>query len=150
VFRIRVRIWIQSGQGICNRIRDPDPGRAKMTHKSRRKFWKCHVLKCWVFSFEAEGFFCSLDVLYGRLGISKLLFLIKKVYFFHLLIFFSSWSSNPGSNTTVDPNLDQMNTDPKHWSKPSSFGPKNSFIHEMSPFICCPGHLGLDPIGFGT
>jgi hypothetical protein len=39
---------------------DPDPysesgsgsRRAKMTHKSRQKFVKVHVLKCWMASFE--------------------------------------------------------------------------------------------------
>jgi hypothetical protein len=37
---------------------DPDPysesgsGRAKITHKSKKKF-KCHVLKFWMFSFES-------------------------------------------------------------------------------------------------
>jgi hypothetical protein len=48
---------------------DPDPDlesgskRAKMTHKSRKKFVKVHVLKCWMASLRAEGFFCNLDVL---------------------------------------------------------------------------------------
>jgi hypothetical protein len=38
---------------------DPDPEsgsgsrRAKMTHKSRKKFEKVHVLKCWMASFES-------------------------------------------------------------------------------------------------
>jgi hypothetical protein len=40
---------------------DPDPDsesgsgsrRAKMTHKSRKKFVKVHVLKCWMASFES-------------------------------------------------------------------------------------------------
>ncbi len=38
---------------------DPDPysesgfRRAKMTHKSRKKFVKVHVLKCWMASFES-------------------------------------------------------------------------------------------------
>ncbi len=38
---------------------DPDPDsesgsrRAKMTHKSRQKFVKVHVLKCWMASFES-------------------------------------------------------------------------------------------------
>ncbi len=34
--------------------------------------------KCWVFSLRAEGFSCSLDVLYGGIGISKLQFLGKR------------------------------------------------------------------------
>ncbi len=28
--------------------------------------------ECWMFSFEAEGFSCTLDVLYGELRIDKL------------------------------------------------------------------------------
>jgi hypothetical protein len=59
---------------------DPDPDsesgsgsrRAKMTHKSRKKFVKVHVLKCWMAFFGAEGFFCNLDIL--GLGIGKLQF----------------------------------------------------------------------------
>jgi hypothetical protein len=43
-----------------------------MTHKSRNFFLKVHVLKCWMASFETEGFFCNLGVLYGGLGIVKL------------------------------------------------------------------------------
>jgi hypothetical protein len=49
-----------------------------MNHKNRKKwrnfmFWsdKCSLLR-------TEGFSCSLDVLYGGPGISKLQFLIKK------------------------------------------------------------------------
>jgi hypothetical protein len=39
---------------------------------------------------RAEGFSCSLGVLYGGLGISKLQFLIKKIEIkFPALIFFS-------------------------------------------------------------
>ncbi len=53
-------IWIQSGQWIRIRIRNPDPHsesgsgsrRAKMTHKSRKKFINFMFLKCWMFSFE--------------------------------------------------------------------------------------------------
>ena len=65
--------------------RDPDPQyvcgsgsgsrKAKMTHKNRKKsriFIGCSLLR-------AEGFSCSLGVLYGGLGISKLQFLIKKI-----------------------------------------------------------------------
>jgi hypothetical protein len=48
-----------------------------MTHKSRQKFVKVHVLKCWMASFRAEGFFYNLDILYGGLGIGKLQFLKK-------------------------------------------------------------------------
>jgi hypothetical protein len=61
-----------------------------MTHKSRKKFVKVHVLKCWMASLRADSFFCNLDILYGGLGIGKLQFLIKKkVNFFSAVIFFS-------------------------------------------------------------
>jgi hypothetical protein len=78
VFRIRIGsgfnqvsgsrfwIWIRGSRGT------------KMTRKDRKKVKKFHVVKCWMFSFD-EGFSCSLDVLYGGLGISKLQFLIKKI-----------------------------------------------------------------------
>ncbi len=69
---------------------DPDPysesgsksgsKRAKMTPKSR-KIKKFNVSKCLMFSFNAEGFSCSLDVLYRGLRISKLQFLISKIAF---------------------------------------------------------------------
>jgi hypothetical protein len=47
-----------------------------MTHKNRKKFKIFMFLStgCW-----AEGFSCSLGVLYGGLGKSKLQFLIKKI-----------------------------------------------------------------------
>jgi hypothetical protein len=40
---------------------------------------------------RAEGFFCSLDVLYGGLGISKLQSLIKKDFLKFRLYFFLSF-----------------------------------------------------------
>jgi hypothetical protein len=61
-------IRIQSGQWIRIRNPDPDPGAQKVTHKNK-KGKKFHVLKCWMFSLRAECFSCSLDVLYGGLGI---------------------------------------------------------------------------------
>jgi hypothetical protein len=83
---------------------DPDPysesgsgsRRAKMTHKSRKKLVKVHVLKCWMASFRAEDFFYNLDILYGGLGIGKLQFLIKKkkisvVIFFSIFGHLSPW-----------------------------------------------------------
>ncbi len=52
-----------------------------MTQKKRKKVKKFHVFKCWMFSLSAECFSCSLDVLYGGLGISKLQFMITKKNF---------------------------------------------------------------------
>jgi hypothetical protein len=45
---------------------------------TNRKVQNFYVFKYWMFSFEG-GFSCSLGILYGGLGISKLQFLIKKV-----------------------------------------------------------------------
>jgi hypothetical protein len=35
-------------------------------------------MKCWVFSFNGDGFYCTLDALYESLEIIKLQFFIKK------------------------------------------------------------------------
>jgi hypothetical protein len=87
-FRIRIRIRICMDPHKFELL-DPDPHsnsgsgsrsrRAKMTHKNRKKSrifmflsTKCSLLK-------AEGFSCSLGVLYGGLGISKLQILINKI-----------------------------------------------------------------------
>jgi hypothetical protein len=49
---------------------------------------------------RAEGFSCSLDVLYRGLEISTLQFLIKKILFFSAAFFINFWShQNPGSGT---------------------------------------------------
>jgi hypothetical protein len=96
--------------------------RTKTTHKNRKKlsnlmFWSvgCYLLR-------GEGFFCSLDVLYGGLGIGKLQFssflVIKTINLDWIRIRTGSWS---GSGSVfclkywMDPDPDQMNTDPKHW-----------------------------------
>jgi hypothetical protein len=56
---------------------DPDPGRQKLPTKTE----KSKDLSCFavleVLFLRAQGFFCSLGVLYGCLGISKLHFFIK-------------------------------------------------------------------------
>ncbi len=75
---------------------------------------------------RAEGFFCNLDMLYGGLGIGKLQFLIKKIFFFSAVIFFQflvikaldpDWiriririGVHP---KMLDPDPDEMNTDPQ-------------------------------------
>ncbi len=75
--------WIQIQSGPWIRIRicntDPDPGGQKLPKK-----WKeIRNFKCWMFSFGAEGFFCSLAVLSGGLELGKLqFFIIKMVNFF--------------------------------------------------------------------
>ncbi len=74
--------------------------RAKMTQKSWKNvknfmFWNagCSLSR-------AECFFCNLDVLYGGLEISKLLFLIQKKFNFFSCKFFSIFGhKNPGSGS---------------------------------------------------
>jgi hypothetical protein len=51
---------------------------------------------------RAEGFSCSLGVLYGGLGIGKWQFLIKKIKIkFPAVNFFNFRSSNPGSGSGI-------------------------------------------------
>ncbi len=95
-----VLLWV-SALPLHGRVADPDPDlhgsaliwvagsayafklririrRAKMT----KKYKKYRIFMFWsagCFLLRAEGFSCSLGVLYGGLGISKLQFLIKKI-----------------------------------------------------------------------
>jgi hypothetical protein len=65
---------------------DPDPHsncgsgsrRAKMTHKNRKKSSIFMFLSTGCSLLRAEGFSCSLGVLYGGLGISKLQFFLSR------------------------------------------------------------------------
>jgi len=50
-----------------------------VTHKNRKKSRIFMFLSTGCSLLRAEGFFCSLGVLYGGLGKSKLQFLIKKI-----------------------------------------------------------------------
>jgi hypothetical protein len=60
----------ESGSGSGVRNPDPDLLGQKLPTKTKQNK-KFHVLKYWMFSFfEVKGFSCSLDVLYGGLGIS--------------------------------------------------------------------------------
>ncbi len=72
-------IWVAgSGSAFKLRIRMRIK-RVKMTHKNRKK---CRIFMFWSAGcslLRAESFSCSLGVLYGGLGISKLQFLIKKI-----------------------------------------------------------------------
>ncbi len=98
VFDIRIRYYLYGyGSGsrsysiFCSmvlfpksRVSDPDPHgsgsrRATMTHKNRKKSRIFIFLSTGCSLLKAEGFSCSLGVLYGGLGISKLQFLIKKI-----------------------------------------------------------------------
>jgi hypothetical protein len=75
-------------------------------------FWSnaCSLLRAVCFS-------CSLDFLYGRLGVSKMQFLIPKNLIFPI------FSQKPWIRILIgiqpkmmDPDQDTMNPDPKHWS----------------------------------
>jgi hypothetical protein len=65
-------IRIQSGQApSVDTYPDPESGfgsrRAKINHKNKNKK-EISCLKCWMFSLDAlraDGFICSLDVLYS-------------------------------------------------------------------------------------
>jgi hypothetical protein len=94
-----------------------------MTPKNRKKdrififrSARCSLLR-------AEGFSCSLGVLYEGLGISKLQFLIKKIKIKFLVVnFFNFRSSNPGSGSGIrirnpDPQLEKM-LDPDPYPDP--------------------------------
>jgi hypothetical protein len=59
-----------------------------MTYKNRRKLRDFMFLIAGCFLLRAEGFSCSLDVLYGGLGKSILQFLIKKILHFFSCNFF--------------------------------------------------------------
>jgi hypothetical protein len=50
-----------------------------MTHKNKKKSRIFMFLSTGCSLLRAEGFSCSLGVLYGGLGIIKLQFLIKKI-----------------------------------------------------------------------
>jgi hypothetical protein len=66
---------------------DPDPHSncgsgsrgAKMTHKNRKRYRIFMFCSAGWSLLRAEGFSCSLGVLYGGLGISKLKFFMKKI-----------------------------------------------------------------------
>jgi hypothetical protein len=60
-----------------------------MTHKNRKKYRIFMFLSTGCSLLRAEGFSCSLGVLYGGLGKGKLQFLIKKIEIkFPAIIFF--------------------------------------------------------------
>jgi hypothetical protein len=80
-----------------------------MTHKNRKKSRIFMFLSIGCSLLRADGFSCSLGVLYGGLGISKLQFFIKKIEIkFPAIIFFSILGhqtldpdSDPGSGSRI-------------------------------------------------
>ncbi len=108
--------WIHWYCVLASRVTDPDPypdphsnfgsgsgsRRAKMTHKNSKKSRILMFLSTGCSLLRAEGFSCSLGILYGGLGISKLQFLIKKIEIkFPAIHFFNFRSSNPGSGSGI-------------------------------------------------
>ncbi len=87
-FRIRIRIRICINWSCWIRIRieiadpDPDPGGKKWPTKIEKSPEFSLFLSTGCSLLRAEGFSCSLGVLYGGLGISKLKFLIKNIEIF--------------------------------------------------------------------
>jgi hypothetical protein len=71
-----------------------------MTHRNRKKSRIFMFLSTGCSLLRAEGFSCSLGVIYGGLGLSKLQFLIKKIEIkFPAINFFYFRSSNPVSGS---------------------------------------------------
>jgi hypothetical protein len=113
-------IWVaRSGSGSR---------RAKITHKSRKKSRIFMFLSTGCSLLRVEGFSCSLGVLYGGLGISKLQFLIKKIkIIFPAINFFSilghqtldpgSWSGSGIRIWNPDQQLEKM-LDPDPYPDP--------------------------------
>ncbi len=85
-----------------------------MIHKNRKKLRNFMSLSTGCSLLRAEGFSCSLGVLFGGLGISKWQFLIKKIKIkFPAVNFFNFRSSKPGSGSEIlirnpDPHLEKM------------------------------------------
>jgi hypothetical protein len=61
---------------------------------------------------RAEGFSCSLNVLYGGLGINKLQYLINKVKQIFSRNFFNMWSSKPWIRIGIQPKMLDLDPDP--------------------------------------
>jgi hypothetical protein len=67
-----------------------------MTHKNRKKSRIFMFLSTGCSLLRAEGFSCSLGILYGGLGISKLQFLVTKIEIkFQAIKFFQFWVIKP-------------------------------------------------------
>jgi hypothetical protein len=108
------------GPWIRIRIRNPDPD--LRGQKWPRKIENFTVSSAGCSLLRAEGFSCSLDFLYGGLGISKFQFLIKKRNKEKFSCLFSSyfWSSKPMDlypDSLKMPDPDSITPDPQHCLK---------------------------------
>jgi hypothetical protein len=114
-----------SGSAFGIRIRIKEGKNYRQKYKKVKKF---HVSSAGCSLLRAEGFSCSLNVLYGGLGIStgNLQFVIKIISNFFPAVIFSPhfWSSKPWiqiwigtgiQSKMLDP--EPMNPDPKHYKK---------------------------------
>ncbi len=71
MYKKNLLIWVAGSESGSRR--------AKMTDKNRKKYRIFMFWSAGCSLWRAEGVFCSLGVLYGGLGKSKLQFLIKKI-----------------------------------------------------------------------
>ncbi len=97
---------------------DPNPGGQKWPTKNRKKLRNFMVWNAGCSLFKTEGFFCSLNVLYGGLEISKIaIFFYQKniIKNFHLYIFYNFWSSKPWIRIGQDPDRYRYLFSPKCW-----------------------------------
>jgi len=104
-----ITVWENQGFGSVSGsaliwIAGSGSRRAKMTHKnSKSRIFMFLSTGCSL--LRAESFSCSLGVLYGGLGISKLHFWSRKYKLnFQLNFFFNFRSSNPGSKSAIRKN----------------------------------------------
>ncbi len=109
VFRIRIRT-------DCGR---QDLGGQKLITKREKKWIYFKFISAGCSLLMAEGFSCSLDVLYGGQGISISQLSIKIIYrnYFQNEIFLKFWSSKYGIRNLICwiCTRTKTNADPKHW-----------------------------------
>jgi hypothetical protein len=111
-----------------------------MTNKNRKKSRIFMFLGTGCSLLRAEGFSCSLGVLYGGLRISKLQFLIKKIEIKFPAINFRS--SNPGSVSGSALNQCGSDTLPQGLTHPRQGPVLRIRIHQIHKFL---GLLDPDP-----
>jgi hypothetical protein len=115
-----------------------------MTYKNRKKSRIFMFLSTVCSLLRAEGFSCSLGVLYGGLGISKLQFLIKKIE----IKFPFNFRPGSGSGLRIwnpDPQLEKMldpDPYPDQCGSETLWAPVYSCTHWLRPRNSPSPHLG--------
>jgi hypothetical protein len=121
-------LWIRTGSGF-NRVPGSVPypdlqsgdsqsgsgsKRAKIDQENRKQLINFIFCSAGYSLLRVEGFSCSLDVLYGGLGINKLQFLVKKrkENNFGCFLFFNFWSSQSWFHTRIRIYLKTLDPDP--------------------------------------